>query len=96
VTSLTARVAALFIARPGEWIDGVELAATAGRYAWRTRLSELRRAPYHMDIRNRQRRLRRADGSSFIVSEYRFEMREEVRKARATTSEEIAAPALLF
>lgn len=71
--SLAARLAAYFQHRPGVWIDGRELAAVAGLYAWRTRLSELRRDPFHMRIGNRQRHIHREDGSTIAVSEYRFE-----------------------
>jgi hypothetical protein len=34
--------------------------------------ADLRRPPCLMDVRNRQRRVRRDDGSSYIVSEYRY------------------------
>jgi hypothetical protein len=51
--SLTERLAAYFRARPGCWIDGRELSTIAGSYAWRTRLSELRRAPFFMRIGRR-------------------------------------------
>lgn len=69
-SSLCASLAALFRAHRGEWLDGRELARVAGAYGWRTRISELRRPPYTMHIRNRQRRIARGDGSRFVVSEY--------------------------
>jgi hypothetical protein len=70
-SNLTTRLAR-FNDRPNEWIDGQALAEVAGSYAWRTRVSDLRRAPFHMRIENRQRRVTRNDGSSYTISEYRF------------------------
>jgi hypothetical protein len=70
--SRTARLAAFFRERPHAWIDGQNLAPIAGLYAWRTRLSELRRSPFNMRLENRQRTVRREDGSHFTVSEYRY------------------------
>lgn len=67
-------LAAFFRARPGVWVDGRELSTLAGTYAWRSRCSDLRRAPYSMAIANRQRRVKRPDDTSFvIISEYRYE-----------------------
>lgn len=69
------RVAALarfFEGRPNVWIDGRELALVAGAYAWRTRLSDLRRPPFRWTIENRQRRLTAAGGRCSVVSEYRW------------------------
>lgn len=57
--------------RRGQWIDGKELSTVAGGYAWRTRVSDLRRSPYSMSIENRQRVIATADGRRFKVSEYR-------------------------
>lgn len=65
--SLCARLDAFFRARPGDWIDGRELAMVAGAYAWRSRVSELRRPPYNRTIQNRQRRYEHV-----TVSEYRL------------------------
>lgn len=70
--SLIDRLAAFFRSHPDVWIDGRELALEGGSYAWRTRVSNLRRPPYGMVIENRQRRVHRPDGSQFVVSEYRF------------------------
>lgn len=67
--SLADRLAEFFRSRPGQWIDGRQLAHVAGSYAWRTRVSDLRRAPYFMTITNRQRRVRVGD-KTFIISEY--------------------------
>lgn len=61
------KVAQYFEARPGEWIDGLELERVGGRYAWRTRVSECRQH-LGMQIENRQRT--RADGAT--ASEYRY------------------------
>jgi hypothetical protein len=69
--SLAAQLAAFFRARPNTWIDGRNLARIAGYAAWRTRCSDLRRAPYRMTIENRQRHVR-LDGQAFTVTEYRF------------------------
>jgi hypothetical protein len=66
--SFCAALARVFIARRGEWIDGRSLAAVGGAYAWRTRISDLRKAPWHLDIENRVRTI---DGG-VKVSEYRL------------------------
>lgn len=66
-----AQLAALFKAQPNAWIDGMELARIGGQYAWRTRVSDLRRAPWHMDIENRERKVE-VEGRRFTVSEYRY------------------------
>jgi hypothetical protein len=66
-------LAALFKERPNVWLDGAgAIAEIAGRYAWRSRISDLRRPPFNMTIANRQRHVRRSDGGAFVVSEYRF------------------------
>ena len=59
-STLIARLAQFVRQRPFVWIDGRELALVGGAYAWRTRISELRRAPFHMTIENRQRTVRGA------------------------------------
>ena len=59
--NLTDRLAEFFRRRPNEWIDGDRLRLVAGKYAWRTRLSELRFPPYHMDIVNRPRTVTAVD-----------------------------------
>lgn len=71
------RLERLFLQRPGEWLDGMLIARVAGVYAWRTRVSDLRYAPWHMTIENRQRRLRgkpEPDGAwrVYTLSEYRY------------------------
>ena len=83
------RLAAFFRERPGVWVDGRELEKVGGRYAWRSRVSDARRLG-GMTIRNRQRRVRRDDGSFYIVSEYMFEpaavRRIEKQQERVTPS----------
>jgi hypothetical protein len=70
--SKTDQLADFFRDHPNEWIDGKVLASLAGGYAWRTRVSDVRRPPYSLTIENRQRRVRTAAGSTYIVSEYRL------------------------
>jgi hypothetical protein len=70
--TLTDQLAEFFRRRPGQWIDGVVLAQIAGRYAWRSRVSELRRPPYSMRVQNRQRHVRAGDMAKWTVSEYRY------------------------
>lgn len=65
------RLAAFFRERPGCWVDGRMLAPEAGSYAWRTRISDLRRAPFLMTIENRQRAIETEDGA-ITISEYRY------------------------
>lgn len=69
----TDAVVAYFRARPWQWIAAVDLEHVGGRQAWRTRVSEARHAPYWLPIRNRVRTVQRADGSTFRLSEYRYE-----------------------
>ena len=71
-TTILDRLRAYFEAREGLWLDGMEIAKVAGCYAWRTRISELRRRG--MRIENRQRRPGRKDGRVIgrVVSEYRY------------------------
>lgn len=70
--TLIARLAQHFAHHPGEWQDGRTLSVIGGCYAWRSRCSDLRRAPYNMTIDNRQRRVAAPDGGTYVVSEYRF------------------------
>jgi hypothetical protein len=55
-----------------QWIDGRDLSRLGGCYAWRSRVSDCRRAPFNLRIENRQRRVRTDDGRTVIVSEYRY------------------------
>jgi hypothetical protein len=65
------RLAEYFRERPGCWIDGRTLGRIGGCYAWRSRVSDLRRAPFHMTVENRQRVVQTKDGA-VTVSEYRY------------------------
>lgn len=67
--SLTDKLARFFAKREGQWIDGRELATVAGAYGWRSRCSDLRQRGLQID--NRQRRVRTANGT-VVISEYRF------------------------
>ncbi len=70
--SMCARLARFLVAHRGEWIDGRELAKHGGAYAYRTRLSDLRHAPWLLTIENRQRRIDGSDGETYVISEYRL------------------------
>jgi hypothetical protein len=67
--SACARLARLLLARRGEWIDGKVIATVAGGYAWRTRISNLRKEPWFLDVKNRYRHVNE-DGRKFVISEY--------------------------
>lgn len=69
--TFTEAVAGYLKARAGVWIDGVTLEGIGGRYAWRSRVSDCR-TQLGMVIENRQRRVKRPDGSSYVISEYRY------------------------
>lgn len=69
----TEKVAGLFMRCRGEWIDSEVIAGIGGRCGWRTRVSECR-TDLGMDIRNRQRRIAKTDGDSYIVSEYGYKV----------------------
>jgi len=89
-TSRTSTLATFFRQRPNQWIDGKVLSEIAGGYAWRTRVSNLRHAPFFMTIENRQRRVR-----DFVISEYRF-LQESTREKPRNASEETSRGSLLF
>ncbi len=63
----TQAVADLFRARPGEWLDGLEIARAGGAYAWRSRVSDVR-TQLGLVIENRQRKVGKR-----TVSEYRYQ-----------------------
>ena len=65
-------LAQFFRDRPHQWYDGRDLARIGGAYAWRSRISDLRRSPYGYQIDNRQRSAKRSDGTCYTVSEYRY------------------------
>ena len=66
--TFTGRVAHLFLAHPGEWLDGLKIAQVGGAYAWRSRVADARRE-YGLVITNRQRRIGKR-----VISEYRLEV----------------------
>lgn len=74
------KLAAYFLARPGVWLDGRELATVAGAYAWRSRCSDLRKRG--LVIENRQRRVEAPNYAyaihprKVVVSEYRLVVSE--------------------
>ena len=70
--TLAEKLAAYFTARPNRWIDARELFPIAGSMAWRTRLSELRRAPFSMQIDNKVRTTIGQDGTRLTHSYYRY------------------------
>ena len=46
-------VAQLFRSKPGEWVPAPDLVRVGGMLGWRTRISDLRKPPYSMQIENR-------------------------------------------
>lgn len=74
--TLADRLESFFDEHPGEWLDGRELAKIGGAYAWRTRVSDLRKPPYRMRILNRRRRVEQ-DGRVWSVSEYSYQPEPE-------------------
>lgn len=77
--SRLAATARFFLARPNRWIDAHEIARVGGTLAWRSRVSELRRSPYRLDIRNRTVPILHADGTRVLASEYRLNVAETAR-----------------
>lgn len=69
--TLRQNVIALLKSRAGQWVDGHELAKAGGTFAFRTRISEARRLD-GLDIVNRTRRIRLANGDHFTVTEYQY------------------------
>ena len=69
--TFTDQIEAFFRAHAGEWIAASRLEVVGGRQAWRTRCSDVRRLR-GMEIQNRTRKVRREDGSTYTLSEYRF------------------------
>jgi hypothetical protein len=68
--SLCDKLEAYLKARAGIWIDGRMFGPIAGEFAWRTRISNLRR-DRGMKIENRVRTIKR-EGFSYRISEYMF------------------------
>lgn len=67
--SQTARLAIYLRARRRTWVSALMLMRVGGWLRWRTSVSELRRAPYFMNVVNRQTRLK----GRAVMSEYRYE-----------------------
>jgi hypothetical protein len=82
--SLCERLAAYFRERPGQWIDGHALLDIGGTFAFRTRLSELRRPPFNMTIENQTTR-HEFMGRKWTETKYRYTVQE-------TSHENTAAP----
>jgi hypothetical protein len=61
------RLAAFLKAQPNRWVDGRTIATIAGYYAWRSRVSDLRRPPYSLNIVNRLRRAGRTTISEYML-----------------------------
>ena len=72
-TAACVQLAVFFLARPNQRISAVDLMPLGGLCSWRTRLSDLRKPPYNMDIRNETRTQRRADGTAFKASFYTYQ-----------------------
>lgn len=70
--SLNDRLEAHFKAHPGEWWHARELLAIAGFGGWRSRISNLRFAPYSMQIENQVTRRTLPDGTRITDSYYRY------------------------
>jgi hypothetical protein len=69
--SLNDKLEAYFRSRPNEWIDGRELARVAGSYAWRTRVSDIRKRG--MTIENNVQRVpKMTELGTCQVSVYRY------------------------
>jgi hypothetical protein len=70
--TLTDRLERFFREHPNTWIDGKDLAGTAGTYAWRSRVSEVRQRFKCQggDIINRQKRIRISKDSVVVRSDY--------------------------
>lgn len=69
--SFNDRLEQFFKSRPGRWIAAIELEAIAGRQAWRTRVSDVRRLR-GLNIRNRTRKVRKPNGEVIVLSEYQY------------------------
>ena len=64
------RLERFFRETPNTWIDGRDLAAIAGSYAWRSRVADIR--PRFLALENRQRRYKVSGRErTYVISEYR-------------------------
>lgn len=70
----TERVRDFFLAQPNVWIDGRRFETEGGCYAWRSRISDVRRQ-FGMVIENRQRTVQGTHGP-YVLSEYRYVPKE--------------------
>jgi hypothetical protein len=70
--SLTVRLSVFFKARLNQPVDMHVLDQHFGCGGWRTRVSELRFAPYWMDVENKWWNEKRADGTPYRVSVYTY------------------------
>jgi hypothetical protein len=71
--TLTDKLERFLLEHPNTWIDGKDLAGTAGTYAWRSRVSDVRKRfrARGWDIENRQKRITIAPGQLYVRSDYR-------------------------
>lgn len=76
-------LAAFFIARPNSWQSALDVMPIGGTLSWRSRVADLRRPPWNLNIRNRQRMVRRPDGTKVLISEYRNEVQEVEQRREA-------------
>jgi hypothetical protein len=75
MSSYTDQLELWFRNHPEAWVRGEVLMTVCGKYAWRTRVSEVRlrlQARAAGTIENRQRRVTKPDGKYYTVSEYRY------------------------
>ncbi len=75
--TMTERVRVLFLSRPGEWVDGRELAQVGGYAAWRSRVVDCRQQ-FGMAIENKTERR-----PHLTVSAYRYTPAELMEIARS-------------
>jgi hypothetical protein len=70
--TLTDRLERFFREHPNTWIDGKDLAGTAGTYAWRSRVSDVRKRfkAQGGDILNRQKRIYISKDTCVVRSDY--------------------------
>jgi hypothetical protein len=70
--TLTDRLERFFREHPNTWIDGKDLAGTAGTYAWRSRVSDVRKRfkAQGGDILNRQKRIYINKDTCVVRSDY--------------------------
>jgi hypothetical protein len=87
------KLAQFFRERPNRWISALDLKPIGGQLSWRSRVADLRRAPYNLNIQNRQRMVRREDGTHVSISEYKNEVEVVERRHGAENG---TAPPLLF